>query len=753
MSRAIRRLPAPLRTALPLALLVFPWSGCSPAARPPVVVETDLADLVPAADAWSETGALRLGDGEPHEEILGGFGAAANGGATSFAWGLAGGSLVEFRRADATGFRLRMEGWSPASEATAARPVKVAVNGVAVGTVEIGGARATVGLEIPARALRPGPNRLELDYPGVSWAHGGRRPHVVAWSGFRFGDGRDRGPRGGAAAPSGIHLAARSGLDFYLEPTPGSRLEIDRADARGGARLEVDVACEGESPRFSALSSTGARRLEVSLRAAGAAVEPCRLTLRAAGAAGAGAGVEVAAARVVRPAGADDRVPAAAPRTAPAPRPPDRPNLVVYLVDTLRADHLGAYGCPRELTPHIDRFAGEGVVVERARAQSSWTRPAVATIVTGLDPLRLGVTGGYSKLPGEARTLGERLQAAGYRTGFVTPNGNVSAEFGFDQGFDYFRYDRTEDLPGAEGEIAVSTQRVFDSVGEFLDRRAPDRPFFLYVHTVEPHAPYRPVDRFRRRFAPDADPDLGERRELGRLATRNLPRTAARVRQVKELYDAEVATADAGFGRFLDDLRGRGLLATTAIVFLGDHGEELFDHGNVEHGRTLYEEQLRVPMIWRLPAGAGGGRRIAGHADQLDVTPTLLDLAGLPADPQLPGSSLTPVLEGRGALPERPSVAYLDRFSFDLQSVVSEDRKLIRDRSPAARLAVYRDRLFDLRTDAGERRDLAGRRPILRGLLSSLLRGFRARWGPPLETGRAVLDPGLERDLKALGYL
>jgi arylsulfatase A-like enzyme len=741
-----------LRTTLLLALLLPLGESCTSGDHRPVVVEADLVDEAPAAEAWSETGTVGFAADAPRVEVLGGFGAAAHGGRAAFAWGLGGGSRVGFRRADTRPFRLRLEGWIPSAGAGALRRVDVGVNGTDVGSVEIGPDRASASLEIPAKVLRPGANRLDLRYPGITWPHGGSRPRAVAWSGFRFGDSAAAAPGREAGAAGGIHLAARSGLDFYLEPRAESRLVLGGVVARGGARLEADVACEGEPARYGVLSSAGAGRLEAALRPRGSATVPCRLTLRSAGPEAAGAGVDLASAQVVRPAAAQEAV-APGVVTGTPPAGGRRPNLIVYLVDTLRADHLGVYGCPRPLTPNIDRFAGEGVVIEQARAQSSWTRPAVATVLTGLDPLRLGVTGVYSKLPREARTLGERLRAAGYRTGFVTPNGNVSAEFGFDQGYDYFRYDRTDDAPGAPGDVAASTRRVFESAREFLDATPADRPFFLYVHTVEPHAPYRPLEIFRRRFAPDAAPELGERHELGQLATRTIPRTAERVRAVDELYDGEVATADSGFGRFLAELGERGLLANSAVVFLGDHGEELFDHGNVEHGRTLYEEQLRVPMIWRLPAGAGGGRRLAGHADQLDVTPTMLDLAGLAADPGLPGRSLVPELEGRGELPDRPSVAYLDRFSFDLQSVVSRGRKLIRDRSPRARLADYRDRVFDLGSDPGEHYDLAGRRPILLGLLSSALRGFRARWGPPLEAGRAVIDPALERDLRALGYL
>jgi choline-sulfatase len=524
---------------------------------------------------------------------------------------------------------------------------------------------------------------------------------------------------------------------------------------RGDTRLAADVECDGDAGGARTVVAGVRSATVASLRGAGASRALCRLTLRASGGEGEAAGVEIGAARVRQsaPAGpfaALGTPPTATPAVPAAGAPPPPASLVIYLVDTLRADRLGVYGYRQPVSPAIDRFARDAVVFEQARAQSSWTRPAVGTVLTGLDPVRHGATRSLSRLADAATTLGERLQAAGYWTGMATANPNVGQEFGFDQGFDDFVCVDCRGETGDDGEITAAVHRAALAG---LDRAPSGRPFFLFVHTVEPHAPYRPTEPFRARFAADADPDLGERRTLSRLAHGSLELTPARERAVGELYDAEVALADAGFGAFLEQLARRGRLDDTAVLFLSDHGEELFEHGNVEHGRTLFEEQLRIPMIWRLPRGAHGGRRVAVPVDQLDIAPTVLALAGAPADPDLPGRDLSSVLEGGPTPEERPSLAWLDRRSFSLESVAFRRAKLVRDLTPDAVTVPFTETLFDLAADPGERRDLAGTRGLLRAFLASQLRAFRNRWGAALPTRDALTDPALRNRLRALGYL
>ena len=347
-------------------------------------------------------------------------------------------------------------------------------------------------------------------------------------------------------------------------------------------------------------------------------------------------------------------------------------------------------------------------------------------------------------------TLAERLRQSGYRTAYVTANGNTSAVFGFDQGIEFFRQVRARDRSAG---IVGGWAGVHAAGREFLAGLAPGERFLLVLHVVEPHAPYLPTEKNRRRWASDADPRLGIRRVLDGLP-RQRPGPASEVaRQVGELYDAEVADTDEGFAELVGELRRAGRLDDTAILFVADHGEELFEHGNVEHGRTLFEEQLRIPMIWRLPGGRGGGRRIASRVDQLDVTPTLLELAGAPVTPELPGRSLAGTLAGGPAPPETSSPAWLERLQWHLESLVEGDDKLIRNLAPQWTASAAEERLYRLDRDPGSGVRFSDDVEARRGFLRAQLRLWRLRSGPGLEGGDAVIDERLREELKALGYL
>lgn len=710
-------------------------------------VGLDLVDLLAEAESWSETTLLDLGSPAAKPALVGGW-AAPSRGEFTYLWGLGEGSTLEFRRADARAFRIRLRGWSHPRLPQGA-DVEAALNGTPLGRLRLGPAPQTVELAVPAGAARPGLNRLTLGYPVVVPSGRERRPLGVAWDLVRF---EGRGPQevaGGAGSTAGsLELPAGTGIDWFLELAAPAELRLDGVETRGGARLQVDLACTGEAARFALLRDRPrARRRSAALRHGESSSRLCRLTLRAEpperGVAE--AGVRLAAVRLLG-AGSPEQEPAGvSPAARPAAPPPQ--GFVVYLVDTLRADRLAAYGERRGLTPAFDAFARQAMVFANARAQSSWTRPAVATLFTGLAPLRHGANDVESRLPEEVETVAERFRAAGYRTGYVTANGNTTATFGFAQGFEFFR------RVGGESEIATGDWREVHAAGrEFLDLVAPGERFLLVLHTVEPHAPYRPSAAQRARWAPDADPRLGDRQILVELPGRQLGPDSEIARQVSALYDAEVADADEGFADLLAELDRRGRRAATSILLLSDHGEELFDHGRVEHGQTLYEEQLRVPLIWQLP-GAGAGR-IETPFDQVDVLPTLLAVAGLGEDRSLPGRSFAAALRGGAPPAARASAAWLDRLTFRQEAVVDDGFKLIRDLNPRALASAATEQLFALSHDPGESSPIEPLDELRHGSLLARLRGWAARSGPPLAAGEAArIDEALRRELAALGYL
>jgi arylsulfatase A-like enzyme len=361
-------------------------------------------------------------------------------------------------------------------------------------------------------------------------------------------------------------------------------------------------------------------------------------------------------------------------------QPAPSPVVVFVLVDTLRADHVGAYGDRRGLTPTIDRLAREGVVFERATAASSWTRASVASIFTGLFPETHAVVDREHSLPPQALTLAEVITAAGGTALGVQANGNVDRDYGFDAGFQ--RYVEPEANAGYPGDHMVSDARaVTDSALVLLDEfQQRPGPLFLYVHYIDPHDPYLPHPELGRGPLPDGRFD-GSRKALHRMDVQR-PGTLRAVdkARVARLYEDEVAFVDGHIGRLLSELEGRDLAGRTLVIVTADHGEGLWDHGERGHGRDLYEEQIHVPLVLRWPgAGAPRGLRVTDRVGHVDLAPTVLAALGMDAPGSWPGVDLGRV--ARGEAPGRGwAYSSLDLDWADAETVLQGDRKLLRYR-------------------------------------------------------------------------
>ncbi|HEV8630767.1 MAG TPA: sulfatase [Thermoanaerobaculia bacterium] len=414
-------------------------------------------------------------------------------------------------------------------------------------------------------------------------------------------------------------------------------------------------------------------------------------------------------------------------------------NVLIYLVDALRRDGLGCYGGRRGVSPHLDRFAAGATVFDDAVAQGSWTRPAVASLLTGLTPASHGVLGRHDALAESATTLAERLHAAGYRTASLVANVNVSGRIGFRQGNDFMRQ--------LLGELdAAST--LTGELERWLDTAASDRrPFFAYLHTIEPHGSYDPPEPFRSRFAAGVPPALGTRRALRRLEQGAVPLTPGTARQLRALYDAEVATNDQAFGDLRAWLERRGLWGDTVVVVLADHGEEFFEHHGWEHGGNLHAETLSIPLLVRVP-GLGAGRRVATLAQQVDLVPTLLELAGQAVPVGLDGGTLLPQIAGAEPPLAAPARSYQRLADRHEAAVTSRDYRLI---AATFNDGSTRAALYDRRRDPGERRDLLARLPITAAYLRSVLRWPQAAPGTLVRPAGKLGAEG-EQQLRALGY-
>jgi arylsulfatase A-like enzyme len=418
----------------------------------------------------------------------------------------------------------------------------------------------------------------------------------------------------------------------------------------------------------------------------------------------------------------------------------DQPDIVVYLVDTLRADRLGCYGYPRAVSPRLDAFAQSATLFENAIAQSSWTRPSVASIFTGQWPGSHDVSRKRDGLTSEAITLAENLRAAGYATAACITNPNVAAAFGFDQGFEVFQM-----LPPGADSTTIN-----EWVFSWLEKRRDDRPLFLYLHTADPHSPYLPPEDMLDRWAPEA-------RDLWESIRRSPPReiwdgSAHLIDKLLALYDAEVAANDRSYGELLDYLAERNQLDDALVVFLADHGEEFYDHGGWSHGRSLFVETLDFPFVVKLPRQRLG-TRVDTLAQHIDLMPTLLDYLGLPLPQTIEGRSLLAHWSDnertRSLRPAAPVFSHLELNGPLVVGAVFDDWKLI-DRRTGRH---PHSRLFNRRLDRNEKNDLHQEMPITSAVLLSLLDQQLAPSGHRLTSSEAELDPELEASLKALGYL
>lgn len=447
-----------------------------------------------------------------------------------------------------------------------------------------------------------------------------------------------------------------------------------------------------------------------------------------------------------------------------APTPPPR-NLVLIVVDTLRADHVGGYGYPRPTTPNLDRLAAEGTVFENAFAQSSWTAPSIASLFTSLYPSSHGVTNFLAKLPSGIPTLAEVLQRQGFRTSAISANFvHVSPAKGFGRGFDSFEALSRPVRPGeAEdlfGQVAVDadavTERAIAAAGSASGKR-----IFLYAHFMDPHSNYDPPEPFLRRFEHPYDGSLtGSTEDLKRAMRSEIELAEADLRRLVDLYDAEIAFADAEIGRLLDDLRRRGLYDESVIAVLADHGEEFEDHGGLFHGSTLYEELVRVPLIVRLPGGLGGGARIRELVQVVDVGPTLVEILGLRDERPTQGRSFAPLFGGgHGGGGERRAFAELHP-----DPLAERERPLQPQRHRSAMTTPLwswlvapggEAELYDRRNDPGQHEDRSPSEPraaaALGQELASFEDGLRAR-GTPVPS-LVVPDARQREELRALGYV
>ena len=429
-------------------------------------------------------------------------------------------------------------------------------------------------------------------------------------------------------------------------------------------------------------------------------------------------------------------------------------NVIVLVIDTLRADKLRPFNAQtRVKTPTIDQFASDGVVFELAQAPENWTKPSVASILTGLHPQTHQQKTGDAALPSSAVLLSEHLQDQGFATGGFIANGYVSDRFGFDQGWD----DYTNYIREAK---STEAKDVFEEAGSWIEAHKDGR-FFAYIQTIDPHVPYDPPGKYLQMYDPSEYGGQVRPRMTGDLlekAKRNPPQVvfdASDKRRLQALHDGEITKHDHFFGAFLERLSELGLAEDTLVVVTSDHGEEFNDHGSWGHGHSVYQELLHVPLMFRLPGRLPGGTKVGDAVSTLDVSATVTDLLGVPAMDHNEGQPLVGLMFGEA--PTGPSVAFSD-FQDDRRVITTGRWKLILRGNLTSTM-------FDLVADPMEKTELdASAFPIGRRYSRMLLGQFlgatdRGDWlsaeqkgGTQLQREDAEMDDTIRDQLRALGY-
>lgn len=427
----------------------------------------------------------------------------------------------------------------------------------------------------------------------------------------------------------------------------------------------------------------------------------------------------------------------------------DHPNVLLIVVDTLRADRLNSFGGDLNLTPNLDALARESMIFSDYWASSSWTLPTISTMLTSV---HMDVHGGKDKqspINPNITTLASALNDAGYRTKAITEGGLFRSVYNLDRGYEHF----VEHQNGLAEGIQLANA--------FFDKRARNEPWFLTLHSYEVHEPYTPdkalLDQVRASLPPDMAQGIErptdfieffESGEWDQVLAADVPAL------MEELHNAEVVHADRLIGALLDRLRAAGQLDNTLVVVTADHGEEFGEHGMLGHSDSLYPELLRIPLLMRFPDGYGAGQVIDLPTSQLSLTPTILDAVGLSERAQSPVFQGTSLLRAGTQAPVFAS-RYLDNGE-TLFALRDGDSLLIEGTYRFERLSrgTPNVELYALDQDPGAQVDLDVSDPEQLEAMRALMQSLRAQFSENAYSGQGLqIDAATQKNLADLGYL
>jgi arylsulfatase A-like enzyme len=394
----------------------------------------------------------------------------------------------------------------------------------------------------------------------------------------------------------------------------------------------------------------------------------------------------------------------------------------IWLADTLRRDHVGAHGAKNAHTPNFDKFAERAVVFEQATIQGNHSMTSHGSLLTGYYPPVHGFERANRRL--RKPLIYQRFKKAGWRTAMFSSNGYISTKWGFKRGLDEYRNFIRESK-------ANSTKYLWGTAKRYLKKHIKDR-VFVYLATIDPHVTYDPPTKYLKLHSPKPYRGPVPRRATGRFLEK-LITGAIKLedpkdrRRLEALYKGEVSYNDAWFGHFLADLKKLGIADRSLVVMVSDHGDQFWEHGSVGHGKSLYEEEIAVPLMFWWPGLPRQGVRILGDVEAMDMFATILELAAVAPDKKAQTASLLPLV--KSTAPRAMTCAFA--YNYEKSRSLRMGRYKLIIRRPD------RIKVFDLKTDPTEQKNLHAKAPVatrlLRttfGLKNAYLEGWqKSRWG------------------------
>ena len=433
-------------------------------------------------------------------------------------------------------------------------------------------------------------------------------------------------------------------------------------------------------------------------------------------------------------------------------------NVILIVIDALRADHLGCYGYEKKTSPHLDAFAREGVLFKNCYSQSSWTKPSVSTILTSLYPDRHGTTLHAHALPGELVTIAEILRDQGYLTSGFVANPNLKKIFNFNQGFDFYDdylmrdklyYGVLRELRRKPPYLLKIFKNHFDThvrdnarllnarIFPWLEKYKNEN-FFMYIHYMDPHSPFIPPPPYNEMF-PYVKGDKASR--------------------TVSLYDGEIRFVDEQINILIAELKSLKIYDKSLIVITSDHGQAFGEHGNYGHGETIYQDQLKVPLIVKCPGETCGPRIIDATVRSIDILPTVLNVLGIVTDAPLEGVSLFPLMKNEKNANSSENI-YIEENSdnvYVLDGIIrnNEWKYIVTEKSRLRDIAKEGgEELYHLTEDPYELNNMAGQESDMLKIMRGSLDSFKNRLHTPAaKPGSVKMDPETVRQLRALGYL